>query len=247
VTGPLVTVLVPLQFRAPSQAWCHYGQVGCPVSSFGPWLWFRRQQRSCPPATRVVCCSHAGRAHPGGEERGILRGVRKGFGEASLEDEVSGAVWKLRESGGRSLVSAEWAETKGLLTFRGKVYVPDVRDLRRQVVAQHHDSRVAGHPGQWKTLELISRNYWWPRMSRYIGEYTKRCYLCLQMKACRQPPLGELHPLPVPNVCWDTISVDFIVELPEAHGYNAVMNVVDSVSKRAHFIPTNTTITAAGC
>ena len=40
--------------------------------------------------------------------------------------------------------------------------------------------------------------------------------------------------------------MDFIVELPEAHGYKAVMNVVDSVSKQAHFIPTTTTITALG-
>jgi transposase InsO family protein len=42
------------------------------------------------------------------------------------------------------------------------------------------------------------------------------------------------------------ISVDFIVELPESHGYDTIMNVVDSVTKRAHFIPTNTTITAEG-
>ena len=35
------------------------------------------------------------------------------------------------------------------------------------------------------------------------------------------------------------------MELPEAHGFNAVMNVVNSVLKHAHFIPTNTTITAA--
>jgi Integrase zinc binding domain/RNase H-like domain found in reverse transcriptase len=145
-----------------------------------------------------------------GEERGILREVRKAFREASLEDEVSGAVQKLRESGGRSLVSAEWAETDGVLTFHGKVFVPDDHDLRRQVVAQHHDSRVVGHPGQWKTLNLVSQNDWWPYMSRYIGEYTKTCDLCLRTKACRQPPLGELHPLPVPNVCWDTVRANLV-------------------------------------
>jgi len=56
--------------------------------------------------------------------------------------------------------------------------------------------------------------------------------------------MGELDPLPIPEHRWDTISVDFIVELPEAQGYDTVMNVVDSASKQAHLISTNTMVTA---
>jgi hypothetical protein len=42
------------------------------------------------------------------------------------------------------------------------------------------------------------------------------------------------------------ISVDFIVKLPESHGYDTIMNIIDSVTKCAHFIPMHTTITAEG-
>ena len=40
--------------------------------------------------------------------------------------------------------------------------------------------------------------------------------------------------------------MDFIVELPESAGHDLIMVVVDSVTKRAHFASTLTTITAAG-
>jgi transposase-like protein len=42
------------------------------------------------------------------------------------------------------------------------------------------------------------------------------------------------------------ISVHFVVELPESHGYDAIMNVIDSVTKHVHFIPMHTTINAKG-
>jgi len=43
---------------------------------------------------------------------------------------------------------------------------------------------------------------------------------------------------------WNTLSIDFVVELPEPSRHNAIMIVMDSVSKRVHFILMHTIVTA---
>jgi transposase InsO family protein len=83
-------------------------------------------------------------------------------------------------------------------------------------------------------------------MSRYIGVYVKTCDLCNRTKVQHRRPFGELHPSETPDAPWKVISVDFIVELPESHGYDAIMCVVNSLTKCAHFIPMHTTINAEG-
>jgi len=166
--------------------------------------------------------------------------------DGEKEEPVVKAARELQGSSARSVKSAEWSLSDGLLYFRGKIYVPDTSDLHRRIVALSHNSRLAGHSGRWKTLELVSRNYWWPQMSRYVGRYISTCDMCLWTKSFRRPPIGELHPLPIPSAPWDTISVDFIVELPQSAGHDSVMVVVDSVTKHAHFVSTVTTISAAG-
>jgi len=182
-----------------------------------------------------------------GEERDILRDVQHSLRNDNLEESVVKAAQELRRDCGRgTMCSAEWSESDGLLMFRRKIYVPQDRDLRRHIVEQHHDSRIAGHAGCWKTLELVAHNYWWPQMSRYIGLYVKTCNLCTQTKLQHHKPHGELYLTDTPEEWWDTITVDFVVELPNAHGYDAIMNVVDSVGKRAHFMPTHTMVNTEG-
>ena len=61
-------------------------------------------------------------------------------------------------------------------------------------------------------------------------------------KSIHQPPSGQLHPLPILDGPWDTVSVDFKVELLESHGKDVIMVVVDSVTKRSHFISMVTTL-----
>jgi hypothetical protein len=100
-----------------------------------------------------------------GEERELLKLIRKGVAEAELEDTVSQAVKTLKSMPGKSVHSSEWSEANGLVYYRGKIYVPPTADIRRKIVSLNHDTKLAGHPGRWKTLELVSRNYWWPQMS----------------------------------------------------------------------------------
>jgi hypothetical protein len=68
-------------------------------------------------------------------------------------------------------------------------------------------------------------------MSQYIGVYVKTCNLCNRTKLQHCRPSGELHLTETPEEQWQVISVNFIMELPESHGYDAIMNMVDSVSK----------------
>jgi hypothetical protein len=95
------------------------------------------------------------------------------------EESVAKAAREVWKDKGRGMVkSAEWSESDGLLMFHGKIYVPNDRDLRHRIVKQHHDTRIAGHAGRFKTLKLVSCNYWLPQMSRYIGIYVNTCDLC---------------------------------------------------------------------
>ena len=61
---------------------------------------------------------------------------------------------------GKSL--QDWNYENRLLLYKGKVYIPhSIEDiLRQQIIKMYHDLPSAGYPGQWKTYELVPRNYW---------------------------------------------------------------------------------------
>ena len=62
------------------------------------------------------------------------------------------------------LRNEEWREEDGLMIKDRKVYIPKDEELRTEVIQLHHDTLVGGYGGQWKMVELVTRNFWWPRV-----------------------------------------------------------------------------------
>ncbi|EJD32555.1 DNA/RNA polymerase, partial [Auricularia subglabra TFB-10046 SS5] len=64
------------------------------------------------------------------------------------------------------------------LLFKNRIYVPDSADLRLRVLRDKHDHPLAGHPGQNKTLKMISREYYWPDLRDFVRKYVQSCVTC---------------------------------------------------------------------
>ena len=127
-----------------------------------------------------------------------------------------------------------------------RVYVP-AGQLRELIISEHHDLRIAGHLGVFKTVKYIQRQYYWQQMKLMVKKYITSCEFCQRYKSNRQAPAGLLQPLPIAERRWDSVSMDFVVELPPSPGgFNAVLTVVDRLSKMTYFIPTTTNLTAEG-
>ena len=120
----------------------------------------------------------------------------------------------------------------------GRIYVPNDEGIKKELLELYHDSMLAGHQGQAKTLDLVSRGYYWPSMKSYVNRYVDGCDKCQRTKNRHSKLQGHLKPLPVPNGPWQDVSFDLIVDLPMSEGCNSIMVVIDRLTKQGHFIPT---------
>ena len=119
-----------------------------------------------------------------------------------------------------------------------KVYIPKDDELRAEVIQWHHDVSMAEHGGKWKIVELITRNYWWPGITRDVGKYVEVCDLYQRMKNRTEEVMGKLKLSKIPEKPWIHLTVYFITKLPTVAEKDAILVVCDRLSKMIHFVMT---------
>ena len=136
----------------------------------------------------------------------------------------------------------------GVLLFSHRMYVPS--GLRKELVEHEHGLPAHGHQGVRKTVERISRTYYFPGIRKVVKEVVMGCDICIRNKAARHAPYGQLKSPDTPSQPWKSIAMDFVVKLPlskeqwTGREYDSILVITDRLTKYAYMVPYKESSTA---
>jgi L-fucose mutarotase/ribose pyranase (RbsD/FucU family) len=79
-----------------------------------------------------------------------------------------------------------------------------------------------------------------------VKNYVKGCHICQENKIRNHPPENPIHLTDIPNRPFQILTTDFIMDLPESNGFNAISVYVDRFTKMVFIIPTVKEIDSIG-
>lgn len=81
------------------------------------------------------------------------------------------------------LVSEFVTDSRGFMTFQGRIWVPFVGGTHTILMQEAHRSKFSIHPGATKMYLDLKREYWWPCMKSDVAWFVERCLTCRRVKA----------------------------------------------------------------
>jgi hypothetical protein len=101
----------------------------------------------------------------------LLQEIRRG----QLEDEkVQEVKRKIKEE--KSPGFSE--DDEGVLWYKGRICVPNIKELKDKILHKAHESAYSIHPGGNKMYHDLKATYWWYGMKRGIAKYVAFCDTC---------------------------------------------------------------------
>ena len=106
--------------------------------------------------------------------------------ELSPYDELMQEILAAQKADPKPVHDCSPTVNPGVLTQKGRISIPnDAAALQAKIIRLFHDSPESGHFGIAKTAELVSRDFFWPKLEQSVRKYVLACELCHRIKAPR--------------------------------------------------------------
>lgn len=132
----------------------------------------------------------------------------------------------------------------GIIRHKGRVRVGNNTIAQQHILQALHASGLGGHSGIQATYHRVKALFSWPKLKQVVTEYVQSCTVCQQAKVEHSKIPGLLQPLPIPDSACSIVSMDFVEGLPKAGKYDTILEVIDKLTKYAHFLPLSHPYTA---
>lgn len=133
----------------------------------------------------------------------------------------------------------------GLIFYKRCVYVLGASRLREDILSHFHDSQEGGHSGWLQTYIWVKHFFYWEGLKAVVKAKLEKYDVCQKVNYDQRAPIGLMQLLPILEMSWEDLTINFIEGLPSCRGFEAILVVVDWLSKGAHFTPLKHPFTAA--
>ena len=69
-------------------------------------------------------------------------------------------------------------DDKGVVRNLNRIWIPNVPELKNEILHDAHISRYSIHPGSTKMYQDLKKSFWWPNLKREIVEWVSKCDTC---------------------------------------------------------------------
>ncbi|MBW0530514.1 hypothetical protein O181_070229 [Austropuccinia psidii MF-1] len=113
------------------------------------------------------------------------------------------------------------------------------RTLISTILNEFHDSVLAGHLSEDRTLERVRTCCWWPNWKKDVAEYCQTWDRCQKSNRATCKKFGLMIQIREPKSPWEMVHMDWVTALPTGgdRSYNACLILVDIYSKTPIFLP----------
>ena len=128
-------------------------------------------------------------------------------------------------------------DREGLWRYRRRICVPRGNGLRDRISEEAHKGEFIVHPRISKMYRDLKKMFCRPRMNSGVAEFMSKCLAYHKVKIEHQKPSKALQTLEIPKWKWESILMDFVMELPRKPvGYDTIWVIMDRLTKSAHFL-----------